>query len=296
MCVDVLVPFMMGLHFWLEIAIIASLFSCEAFRPIGHKMMMMTALPSHIHKDEYQDDDFQHVLGIDDPNHVPSLLQEICSLRLKEVLQSKEEVDVQGCGFDISFFVSKEDLETDIKEFDSIYGSPLDLKERIMSTQSAGVSINIISYKGSSLNEMKRIRVDTQQSCATNGIERPVILQRDFILDKYQILEARSHGADSVLLIVGVCGVEQLKELNAFGIKLDMTPCVQVSSDREIEIALECGARVIGVDDRVNLHTFKRTGVSMTTARVINKIEKEGLGPDVAIFALSDFATAEEVE
>ncbi len=85
--------------------------------------------------DDYANDDFGHILGIDDPNHEPSRLQRITELRLKEVSLSKAPVDVQGCGFDPTFFVSREDLESSYKEFDKKFGSTLNLWDRILSTQ-----------------------------------------------------------------------------------------------------------------------------------------------------------------
>ena len=67
--------------------------------------------------------------------------------------------------------------------------------------QYAGVGAAVISvlteyvhFKGS-LTDMKNVRIATQQSAAVNRNERPAILRKDFILDRYQVLEARSHGA-----------------------------------------------------------------------------------------------------
>lgn len=125
---------------------------------------------------------------------------------------------------------------------------------------------------------MKRVRLATQaahkQVADVPASPRPAILRKDFILDRYQILEARSHGADTILLIVAILGVNQLKDLIQFSRKFGMEPLVEVHTEREMEIALECGSRVIGVNNR-NLHTFKLD--LETTKRAVNVAARQGL-------------------
>lgn len=57
---------------------------------------------------------------------------------------------------------------------------------------------------------------------------RPAILRKDFIVDEYQLLEARAHGADTVLLIVAVLEVDRLDQLIQACRKLEMEPLVEV--------------------------------------------------------------------
>lgn len=291
--------------------------------------------------DDYANDDFGHILGINDENHEPSRLQSITDLRLKEVYLSKAPVDVQGCGYDPTFFVSREDLESGYKDFDNKYGGTLNLRDRMLSTQPkmavaaefkraspskgninlkadaveqctqyAKVGAAVISvlteyvhFKGT-LTDMKNVRIATQKQAEEDGVQRPAILRKDFILDKYQILEARANGADTVLLIVAILGVEQLKDLTKFCREVGMEPLVEVHTDQEMEIALDCGARVIGVNNR-NLHTFQLD--LDTTGRIIKIAEKRGLEwrppslnggheQDVVIAALSGITSREDVE
>ncbi|HUH02786.1 MAG TPA: indole-3-glycerol phosphate synthase TrpC [Kofleriaceae bacterium] len=82
------------------------------------------------------------------------------------------------------------------------------------------------------------------------------LLRKDFVIDPYQVLEARAAGADAVLLIVA--GLEQslLSELHAAVVSLGMDALVEIHSEAEAERALAAGARIIGVNHR-NLATFE---------------------------------------
>ena len=87
------------------------------------------------------------------------------------------------------------------------------------------------------------------------------MLRKDFIVDEYQLLEARAHGADTALLIVAALSAAELSSLMAFSRSLGMEPLVEAANEGEMRVALDAGARVIGVNNR-NLHTFE---VDMTT-------------------------------
>ncbi|GMR05149.1 MAG: indole-3-glycerol phosphate synthase TrpC [Thermodesulfobacteriota bacterium] len=81
------------------------------------------------------------------------------------------------------------------------------------------------------------------------------VLRKDFILDEFQIYESRAAGADAVLLIVNILGTEDLKKFIQLTKNLSMTPLVEVHTEGELEIALEAGAKVIGINNR-DLKTF----------------------------------------
>jgi len=118
---------------------------------------------------------------------------------------------------------------------------------------------------------------------------RPAILRKDFILSRYQILEARLWGADTLLLIVSMLPEALLKDLYTFSVKLGMEPLVEVNNAKEMEIALSLPAKVIGVNNR-NLHNFQ---VDMnTTSRLIDMVT----GKDVILCALSGMSSAEDVK
>ncbi len=120
------------------------------------------------------------------------------------------------------------------------------------------------------------------------GADRPAILRKDFIIDEYQVLEARAHGADSVLLIVAALDDATLARLMARSRELGMEPLVEVNNVGEMERALAAGARVIGVNNR-DLRSFK---VDLgTTDRLAGMVQG-----DVLLAALSGISTRADVE
>lgn len=81
-------------------------------------------------------------------------------------------------------------------------------------------------------------------------------LRKDFINDRYQILEARHWGADAVLLIVAALSREQLADLHGFAIELGLDVLVEVHTPEEAQIARDVNCPLIGVNNR-DLSTFK---------------------------------------
>jgi indole-3-glycerol phosphate synthase len=88
------------------------------------------------------------------------------------------------------------------------------------------------------------------------GVTRKPILRKDFVVDDYQVLEARALHADSVLLIVALLGRGRLEELLTLSRAWGMEPLVEVHDEEELELAAEAGARVVGVNHR-DLRTFE---------------------------------------
>jgi indole-3-glycerol phosphate synthase len=81
------------------------------------------------------------------------------------------------------------------------------------------------------------------------------ILRKDFIVDEYQVLEARCYDADAVLLIVAALSPTRLEELIRLARSLGMEALVEVHDRPEVDIALSSDARIIGVNHR-DLRTF----------------------------------------
>jgi indole-3-glycerol phosphate synthase len=90
---------------------------------------------------------------------------------------------------------------------------------------------------------------------ARGAAEVPV-MRKDFIVDEYQVLEARAYGADALLLIVAALAPDRLRALLDLTRAWGMEALVEVHSEAEVEVALEAGARVVGVNHR-DLTTFQ---------------------------------------
>jgi indole-3-glycerol phosphate synthase len=81
------------------------------------------------------------------------------------------------------------------------------------------------------------------------------LLRKDFVVDDYQLLEARAAGADAVLLIVAALDQPELVRLQTRAWTLDLAALVEVHDDEELARAVDSGARLIGVNNR-NLRTL----------------------------------------
>ena len=82
------------------------------------------------------------------------------------------------------------------------------------------------------------------------------LLRKEFIFHPYQVYEARAAGSDALLLIVGVVGDTELRELVSLTNQLGMDALVEVHDEEEVARALAAEAQVIGVNNR-NLKTFE---------------------------------------
>ncbi|UCG54564.1 MAG: indole-3-glycerol phosphate synthase TrpC [Dehalococcoidia bacterium] len=103
-------------------------------------------------------------------------------------------------------------------------------------------------YFQGSLNYLKDIK-----NALSN--QRIPLLRKDFITDPYQVYESRAYGADSLLLIVAILSSQKLKMLLELSHELGMKCLVEVHNEDEVEMVLQCKAKIIGINNR-DLKTF----------------------------------------
>lgn len=113
------------------------------------------------------------------------------------------------------------------------------------------------------------------------------ILEKDFVFDPYQIVEARVKGADAVLLIADMLDAKLLKELADYARDMGLEPLVEVFTKGSVDPALKTDARVIGINTR-NLRTLSMHPENI--AQLSALIPKDRL-----IVAESGIKTAEDV-
>lgn len=88
------------------------------------------------------------------------------------------------------------------------------------------------------------------------GAGCPPLLRKDFIFDEYQVYETRAKGGDSLLLIAALLKPEELEGLIKLGRSLGLECLVEVHDEKEIHVALQAGAEIIGINNR-DLNTFQ---------------------------------------
>jgi len=264
-------------------------YSLEELKEALHSLLEGSSDPTH---------DGRHLYGFEDyPNHELSKLQSITATRIldyQRYLGSESKVP-------------ESTLEEEMKSFWKEHGPLLDLQEVIQqeaprmalaaefkraspskgniavhlnagdqAKSYAAAGANIVSilteprwFQGS-LEDLTSARLSTIDD-ATGS--RPAILRKEFTTNKYQITEALAKGADTILLIVAVLPQHLLKQLIDHARSFGMEPLVEVHADVELEVALQAGAKVIGVNNR-NLHTFQMN--LETTEHVADELTKQG--------------------
>ena len=123
---------------------------------------------------------------------------------------------------------------------------PLELAQTYEAAGAAAVSV---------LTDERFFKGSLEHLTGVKQAVRIPVLRKDFIVDEYQLYEARAAGADAALLIVAALDDATLDALHTLALELGLAPLVEVHDEAETERALRLGARVIGVNNR-DLRTF----------------------------------------
>ena len=121
----------------------------------------------------------------------------------------------------------------------------------------------------------------------TSTVKIPV-LRKDFIIDEYQIYQAKVWGASAILLICACLDVPTLTKFRELADSLGLSSLVEAHDEKEVQMAIDCGARIIGVNNR-NLKDF--------TVDVQNSVHLRNLVQDDVIFVSeSGLETPEDIQ
>lgn len=114
------------------------------------------------------------------------------------------------------------------------------------------------------------------------------VLRKDFIIDEYQIYQAKIWGASAILLICACLDVPTLTKFRELADSLGLSSLVEAHDEKEVQMAIDCGARIIGVNNR-NLKDF--------TVDVQNSVRLRNLVQDDVIFVSeSGLETPEDIQ
>ncbi|ATX80780.1 indole-3-glycerol phosphate synthase [Mariprofundus aestuarium] len=112
---------------------------------------------------------------------------------------------------------------------------------------------------------------DAYVTAIRNAVSIP-ILRKDFMLDTYQVIEAKAMGADAILVILAMLDDALAAELTACAHELGLSVLPEVHNGEELERALKLDTQLIGINNR-NLHTFDTT--LDTTISLLDQIDGE---------------------
>jgi indole-3-glycerol phosphate synthase len=219
---------------------------------------------------------------------VPDVLRSILERKEKEVAALRTAVETAGSQHPIALALANKGSVERARDFEEALSVPkgtlsviaeikrrspskghiADIKDpRILSRtyhEAGAAAISVLTDEegfGGTIKDLE-IVASHQQKHKGNFPGPCPVLRKDFIIDELQIAEASVAGASAVLLIVAALGKERCKALLEATHALGLDALVEVHSREELDVALEIGAKIVGVNNR-DLHTFE---VSLDTS------------------------------
>ncbi len=185
--------------------------------------------------------------------------EEIAEQKLKISLNTlRSDAELMGAGQDFQGALAgsspdKIGIIAEIKKASPSKGDiKIDLDPTVFAekyTKGGACAISVLTektyFKGS-IDDLKKVRKSTFLP----------ILRKDFTISSYQIFEAKTAGADSILLITSILSKQQLSDYITLCREIYLEPLVEINSENEFEKAVLCNAKIIGINNR-NLQTLK---------------------------------------
>ncbi len=169
----------------------------------------------------------------------------------------------------------------------SVINQDLNVEDVAQGYEEAGISgMSVLTdgkYFGGSLDDLLYARA---------AVKMP-LLRKEFIIDEYQLLEAKAHGADVILLIAAVLEREQIKKLSEFAKSIGLEVLLEVHNEEELQKSIMPSLDMLGVNNR-NLKTFEvSTDISKELSEKIPedfvKVSESGISSVEAIKDLQQY-------
>ena len=169
----------------------------------------------------------------------------------------------------------------------SIINDNVKLKNVIKGYNKANVcGISVLTdhtYFGGSLKDLQEARTMTSIP----------ILRKEFIIDEYQIIEAKANGADIILLIAACLNETEIKKLSKLAKSIGLEVLIEIHNEKELEKCLIQSIDIIGVNNR-NLKTFEvdlKTSINLSglIPKEFTKISESGISSSIEINKLREY-------
>ena len=201
---------------------------------------------------------------------MPNILDEIVAAKTTELAQQKlavsletltDKIASQPCALSLSdaLKVGGVRLIAEVKKASPSRGllrpdfDPVDLAGTYSANGASAISILTDPRFQGELDHIVQVKAAAAHLQGQSGAAP--VLRKDFIFDPYQVHEARAAGADAILLIIAILAPSQVKEYLQLARALGMDCLVEVHDPDEVQVALNAGAEIIGINNR-DLRTF----------------------------------------
>lgn len=232
---------------------------------------------------------------------MPLILDKIISHKLKELQLEQKQVPLTKLKSELGNIPPTKDFKTAIAQSNGINliaevkkkspskgiiredFDPIDIAEIYSENGAAAISVlTDVQFFDGRLDYLSSIQ---------KVVDIP-LLRKDFTIDEYHIFQARVAGADAILLIVAALTPSQLHEFMKIAASLSLASLVEVHTKAELEIALDVGAEMIGINNR-DLKTFN-TDIA-TTFQLLDSIPSDKVVvSESGIYTRADVAALED--